>query len=367
MVVDDEPLVLDQLQMLLADKEHVGIVAACATAREALETIAIDVPDIMITDIEMPNMSGIDLIREVRKQCIDPIGTIVLSAYERFDYAKGVMELGVSNYLLKPLFEEDLMRALDRAIVLLEEKRKRDQMQDVFDTHMQSRAEDDRDLQQCMFPREAFIEKAQRLMVDESMALWRQYQRCREEQLNAFSLVLEDAVNLLCDAASRDVFKASFLLEDWIVKLEKAKEVEDVHRIVEAWIEGCCGAIKQGYREQSIKQVIALKDYVDRHYDKNITLTQLAHEFYCNPVYLGQMFNKTFGVHFQEYLKKVRIEKAKELLSTTNLSMQQIAYEVGYENYSVFKNYFTALTNSSPKGYREYTKYGAHRNEEKNG
>lgn len=71
-----------------------------------------------------------------------------------------------------------------------------------------------------------------------------------------------------------------------------------------------------------------------------------------NPVYLGQLFRKTYGVYFNEYLLTLRIEEAKRLLRQTKKRMYEIAELVGFQNADYFATQFEKLENMTPTDYR---------------
>ena len=73
----------------------------------ALEQIEKKKPDILITDIRMPGLNGLELSEKIRKRRI-PLEIIVLSGYAEFEYAKKAIQWGVRDYLLKPVEQEDL-------------------------------------------------------------------------------------------------------------------------------------------------------------------------------------------------------------------------------------------------------------------
>ena len=80
-------------------------------------------PDIVITDIRMPFMDGLELCRTLRSQ-MPWIGIIVLSGYDEFEYARQCIQLGVREYLLKPVTSDKLKEVLDKVSAQLLEERK---------------------------------------------------------------------------------------------------------------------------------------------------------------------------------------------------------------------------------------------------
>ncbi len=97
-------------------------------AETALVFIKENRPDIVITDIRLPEMSGIDLIREIKKE-YDEVQVIIISGYAEFQYAEQALNMGVGSYLLKPVPEEDLAKAMKHVIVNIEKQKEINQME----------------------------------------------------------------------------------------------------------------------------------------------------------------------------------------------------------------------------------------------
>jgi two-component system response regulator YesN len=91
---------------------------------EGLDAIIKYSPDILITDIRMPEMTGLELIEHIRLNIEQDIEIIILSGYEMFSYAKTAMQYGVNYYLVKPLFEEDMTPVLKELATKIEAKRR---------------------------------------------------------------------------------------------------------------------------------------------------------------------------------------------------------------------------------------------------
>jgi two-component system response regulator YesN len=120
-LVDDEQPVLDGLSVSLSKIfPNLKICGKARSGMEALQGIAREKPDIIIMDVRMPGMSGIDTLREVNKILPDTI-SILLTAYERFDIAQDAYSLGVYKYLVKPVSQEMLAKTINNALAKLEE------------------------------------------------------------------------------------------------------------------------------------------------------------------------------------------------------------------------------------------------------
>ena len=122
LVADDNPLTLQSLQTTLPWKEWGYELTACAkNGNEAWEKISRYHPDIVILDIHMPGMSGLEVASLIQNLQEKPV-VILLSAYDEFTYAKKGIRLGVFDYLLKPLDNGELKMVLDKAAQFLEKE-----------------------------------------------------------------------------------------------------------------------------------------------------------------------------------------------------------------------------------------------------
>lgn len=116
MIVDDEELVRKGIAMEVNWKAiDCVIVAEAANGEEGLEMARKYSPDLIITDIRMPKMDGIEMVRNLRDDDND-VSVIFLTAYSDFAYAKSAIELYADNYLLKPFEDGELEAAVLRSV-----------------------------------------------------------------------------------------------------------------------------------------------------------------------------------------------------------------------------------------------------------
>lgn len=97
------------------------------------------------------------------------------------------------------------------------------------------------------------------------------------------------------------------------------------------------------------RKMCQILTYIEEHYQSDITLEELADKFNWNPSYLSQTFRKEMNVTFKQYLNDVKIEKAKKLLLEGQLSVEQIADQVGYSNVNYFYRIFKKHTGKKPR------------------
>ncbi len=124
LVVDDEKMIRMGIKSGIPwDEIGIGEVFTAASAREALEVIKEHHPQIMLTDISMTEMTGLDLIEKIRAKD-EEMRIIVLTGYDRFDYARQCLHMRVQNFLLKPIDEEELLEHVREQVQSLEEIRR---------------------------------------------------------------------------------------------------------------------------------------------------------------------------------------------------------------------------------------------------
>ncbi len=137
MLVEDEEFILQGIRCIIDWKEiSMSVAAMVHNGKEALEQFQKDPVDIVVTDVEMPLMNGLELLEEIRK--INPkTRCIILSGYEEFEYARTALKLDVEDYILKPINEDQLKQALLNAAAHLDEidRKKAGSMEDKIGWH----------------------------------------------------------------------------------------------------------------------------------------------------------------------------------------------------------------------------------------
>lgn len=95
------------------------------------------------------------------------------------------------------------------------------------------------------------------------------------------------------------------------------------------------------------------KKYMRKNLSKNITLQDISEQFYINPYYFSQLFKKKTGDNYQNYLTRLRIDRAKKLLDETDLKIYEVCEMVGYTNNDHFNKIFQRIVGQKPREYRE--------------
>lgn len=111
LLVDDQPIMLDGLEALLAQVAEFTVVGRAYNGKEAIEKTKAELPDVVLMDISMPEMDGIEATKELLKCCTN-VRILILSMYNNKEFVNELMEAGASGYVLKNTGKEELLKAL---------------------------------------------------------------------------------------------------------------------------------------------------------------------------------------------------------------------------------------------------------------
>jgi len=113
LIAEDQALVLGALAALLELEDDISVVAQCSDRQIALEQTLEIAPDIVLTDIEMPRMTGLELALELKKRGL-PAKVVIVTTFARAGFLRRALEAGISGYLLKDTKAADLADAVRR-------------------------------------------------------------------------------------------------------------------------------------------------------------------------------------------------------------------------------------------------------------
>ena len=406
-LVDDEIVVREGIRESFPwDDSPYTLVGEAPDGEMALPMIRDTNPDIVITDIRMPFMDGIELCNILRSQ-LPWIGIIVLSGYDEFEYARKCIQLGVREYLLKPINAVDLRQVLDKVSSQITEERKSREHAE----SLRSRTESGRrvvveKLIGSLYSEEAMEEDAASALeelrsmgtpvnapfyvvidaafepVDKGQALAAELTLSGGGSIHATPsrtgtriLVLGDTPE---DAEERVYATATSLAQDLERTgcrdirigigdiVDKAGEIcksfktarHIRHLLVEKEDEKAliCGTRELGDPSADKKTSAVINEaklYMTQKFtDSSLMLQDVAKAVGMSNSRFSTVFSQQNGQTFTEYLVYLRLNKAKELLRTTDLRSSQIAFEVGYNDAHYFSYIFKKNLGMTPSEYR---------------
>ena len=107
------------------------------------------------------------------------------------------------------------------------------------------------------------------------------------------------------------------------------------------------------YRGLAPKHLDNVIDYIQTYLEQNLGLAELAQLSNLSPFYFSRLFKESTGVTPYQYISKLRMERAKQLLKNTDLAIAEIALQCGYSSQSSFSTAFLKATKVTPKTYRD--------------
>lgn len=124
LIVEDEVMIREGLAKLIKSHTKHTVIGEASNGREGLDLALRRGPELVITDIRMPGMDGLQMIEKLHDMKLN-IRAVILSGYSEFEYAKKAIYYGVEDYLLKPLAAEDIVEVLERIEKKIEEEEKK--------------------------------------------------------------------------------------------------------------------------------------------------------------------------------------------------------------------------------------------------
>lgn len=128
---------------------------------------------------------------------------------------------------------------------------------------------------------------------------------------------------------------------------------KEIQTMFTEFVLDCAELIHLLHSDHANGNIYKVKKYIENHFQENITLKSLANEFYMNPVYMGQLFRKTYGIYYKDFILEVRMNEAKRLLRQTDMRVYQVAESVGFGNADYFVTQFEKYVGITPTQYRK--------------
>lgn len=119
LIADDEDIICRGLAGMVSEHPKLQVVALAEDGEIALEKAMETQPDLMLVDINMPFLNGLEFIEKIQESLPDVV-IIVVTGYDDFEFVRKALQLGVADYLLKPIMEEPFFEVLDKAVERLD-------------------------------------------------------------------------------------------------------------------------------------------------------------------------------------------------------------------------------------------------------
>lgn len=316
-------------------------------------------PDILITDVKMPFMDGLELSRLVKKQ-LPQTKIVILSGYDEFNYAKEGIKIGISDYLLKPITAASLLEALKKVADTVRDEWEKSRLLERYFVSYEKYTE---------FLDRTDYSGVDRKLISDFLKLG-SGEECSLFIDEYFAAVGENNYKslLLRQYMAMDIF---YCIQEFIknlgVKTEEIpeelkdikvipKSIENVESTKQYLVQMFDRAIKIRDRISSNRYGSLIEDakrYIGEHFNNSeFSLNMIADHIGVSPSYFSSIFKQETGQSFVEYLTKTRIDKACELLRCTTLRTAEVGEQVGYNDPHYFSATFKKVMAQSPKDYK---------------
>lgn len=342
MIVDDEKLLRKGFQYMTNwQSKGIEVVAEASNGTDALAKLETTNVDVILTDINMPVMNGIELTKQV-KNLYPQIIVVVLSGYDDYNFIRESMKNGASDYLLKASIDiEELYETLKKLTIS-----KKGHLNIPVDTISDN------------------------LWYNEGVVLdFLEIKEFDKLKTYIFSLI-ENSNNFTIFNLQENLRDLFFFIQFHLERLNQYSEDIEKRKFVNSnsvslindynsafeWVSFLLDEFEKKYNhiisphKQKIDRV---NKYVIQNYNHpDLSLSTIACELHLNKNYLCDIFKSETGFTINQFIINTRINYAKEFIrNNDDFSLQEISEKVGYSDYNYFSRVFKKITGMSPRSY----------------
>lgn len=338
-LVDDDRMALESISRMLHWEKFGGELAGCATSgEEALELIRTARPDVVISDIRMPGMDGLELARYLYENCPNT-RMILISGHGEFEYAQRALQYQVTDYLLKPITRAKFNNLEERL---------------------------------CAIQKELTCDVPPWYACDEE--LWtRVREALRKGDMATIGelLISPDVFRSLCDR--RDVLDIQLLNYLFLYQEELGKDRDSLDALRQkVMTEYWALTSAQERRAFLAARYYDLMEYaetrkgqyanpivsyclqaIDENFsDSNFNISNLADTLHLSLSYLSTVFKTSTGQNISNYLAARRLRHSQQLLRDASIPIREICFQCGYDDPHYFTKLFKKHTGMTPSEFR---------------
>lgn len=386
MFVDDDAIIRRNIENKIDWASHGWeLVYTARDPMEALDYLKDHQPDIILTDIKMPGISGIEMA-SIAMDYYPGIKFVFISGYKDFEYAQQVLKLNAVDYLTKPLEQEQLIRVIQKAEELYNKDKKTEEI--LKEKYPQLKRKYMSKLMRENFQNldTAFFEEFD-ININKGLGIvsFIELKFCEKISLEQ----KKEWVEKLCDSLENIYHGSIFFCmdnlqiftiytdsttKDELLFYENLTELENmIHDFVKEKLGGGSAEFIYGSLMHSLNDLYSsyqsalqkinsdvehllfeVRHYIEQNYsDCELSLVKIADYFNVNHCYLTSIFKKKFDINLYDYIIRVRMENASRLILNSELKNYEIAEATGYKNPQYFSMSFKKYYNCTVTQYRE--------------
>ncbi|MBC8059615.1 MAG: response regulator [Clostridiaceae bacterium] len=337
------------------DKYGITLIEEASDGVEGLRLIRENAPQIVITDMNMPGMNGIKMLKILKAEYPD-IKIIVVSGYDDFEFTKQAIKSNAVDYILKPIDADELNIAIAKCV---------DEVNNLYlskDLSVYSLAKViDKNIIRLIMDEKKVIQKllVQGNLLGIKNTLKKLYDNIIKSEMDETSVgnvlnkvFIEMIGEQLLITEGLEINSIDMKLQFEYKDTEKRSLIETINLLGNRF-EKAIKVIAENMKNKDNTTLAQVKRYVEINYTEHISLDHLSNLFFISKEYLSKAFKIKYQKNLMNYIIELRMEKAKLMIEDKNISIKSVAESVGYEDithfYHVFKNYF----NMSPGDMRK--------------
>ncbi|QHT63716.1 response regulator [Paenibacillus lycopersici] len=382
LIADDESVIREGVKRTIKRAFPDYAIHLAGSAEEAVGILESRPVDIVLTDILMPGINGLEFMKMSRRKFAH-VKWVVISAHSEFAYAQEAVRLGARDYLLKPIGKQ-------RLVELMEQLARETQTETELSREGAMLRQNLKFLREAVFQRLASgldIGNMDIAPIFEKYPDFHLVMAHIEEAVKPVHLehfIIENVLSELVDRYG-DGFVVNFDRQSLLAivhfpnpaslnallaelkthlghylklpfHLTPSGVITDFHQIAQEvkrlrQAASVPGAERgEGSGDHAIE--VALQ-YLKAHYNEELSLEKVASVVFLNPIYFSQLFKQKTGQGYKDYVISLRIEQAKELLRQHGLKLADIAERIGYGDVRHFTQVFRKKMNVTPTEYRQ--------------
>ena len=397
LIVDDEPHVVDAIRGILEQEPEVDLeVHTAFRGQQALKLCQQYPISLLITDIRMPDMSGLELARQVRQLTPD-CNVILLTAYSDFTYAYEGIQLHASDYILKTEDKQIIRSRIFKILGTMEQElRHRSWLESARESNpisdrlckkllMPQRSSQQEEaftllgFRETGFPLLLMTAKTPSHIPIQADILQKSLMRCLSGRITHLcaSTISENVCSLVLSLDPKGyaitgtwlmvtmeriqaLYTATTQAECAILysyPIDNLDQLSGKYQIAARYLEAerfdaCVKVISDVKKESPLVTIHFVKRYVKEHLNQDLSLSQISVVTGYNPTYLSRLFKEQTGETLNRYISRKRMEYIARLMRDPQISMQQIMDAAGFATRSYFNQFVKKETGLTPKQYR---------------
>lgn len=397
LIVDDEPHVVDAIRGILEQEPEVDLeVHTAFRGQQALKLCQQYPISLLITDIRMPDMSGLELARQVRQLTPD-CNVILLTAYSDFTYAYEGIQLHASDYILKTEDKQIIRSRIFKILGTMEQElRHRSWLESARESNpisdrlckkllMPQRSSQQEEaftllgFRETGFPLLLMTAKTPSHIPIQADILQKSLMRCLPGRITHLcaSTISENVCSLVLSLDPKGyaitgtwlmvtmeriqaLYTATTQAECAILysyPIDNLDQLSGKYQIAARYLEAerfdaYVKVISDVKKESPLVTIHFVKRYVKEHLNQDLSLSQISVVTGYNPTYLSRLFKEQTGETLNRYISRKRMEYIARLMRDPQISMQQIMDAAGFATRSYFNQFVKKETGLTPKQYR---------------